>query len=163
MPLYATAKDLIRTNLVAIANNQRVQTVAIGRLTAEQFASINALKQSQNLPLLENSEIVFIGQHAYNSRVIKDGYSIDDVIVQIESALSVTSLVQDTAKLTAIKNTIARADGYGNEVYDEAIFELMRRKPRAELYSVIPKGDKIKPEKGGVVTKSPTPEKIKAA
>ncbi len=49
--------------------------------------------------------------------------------------------------MTAIKNTRLRQDGYGNEVQDEAIFELIARKPKAELYSVVPKGDKMKPKR----------------
>jgi len=32
-------------------------------------------------------------------------------------------------------------------VMDEAIFELTTRKPKAELYSIVPKGDRIKPKR----------------
>ncbi|WP_256345048.1 hypothetical protein [Pseudomonas gingeri] len=49
--------------------------------------------------------------------------------------------------MTAVKSTQLRQDGYGNEVMDEAIFELTARKPKAELYSIVPKGDKIKPKR----------------
>nr|AKN38780.1 hypothetical protein [Vibrio splendidus] len=40
---------------------------------------------------------------------------------------------------------VPRLDAYGNTIIDNGILELMSRKPKAELFSVIPKGDKIKP------------------
>ena len=43
--------------------------------------------------------------------------------------------------MTALKNPVQRNDGYGNNVNDLGILELTQRKPRAELFSVIPKGD----------------------
>jgi hypothetical protein len=70
--------------------------------------------------------------------------TIDDVILQITSAFSVTSVIIHTKHMTGMRNTIKRSDGYGNEVLDEVVFELTQRKPRAELYSVIPKGDYLK-------------------
>jgi hypothetical protein len=48
-----------------------------------------------------------------------------------------------------MQNPNARDDGYGNQVFDRAVFEMTAKKPRAELYSVIPKGDKLKPNKKG--------------
>lgn len=44
-----------------------------------------------------------------------------------------------------IDNPIPRADRYGNLVKDRGIFEMTAKKPRAELFSVMPKGDNIKP------------------
>ncbi|WP_256205946.1 MULTISPECIES: hypothetical protein [unclassified Pseudomonas] len=55
----------------------------------------------------------------------------------------------DTIHMTALRSTIGRNDGYGNEIYDEAIFELTARKPKAELYSIVPKGDRNKPKNNG--------------
>lgn len=60
---------------------------------------------------------------------------------QVESALSMTSVVKASPKMTTMQNPVERADGYGNQVRDLAVFELTQRKPRAELYSLIPKGD----------------------
>ena len=60
---------------------------------------------------------------------------------QIESALVPDSIVIANPKMTAMQNPQTRDDGYGNAVHDRAIFELTQRKPRAELFSVIPKGD----------------------
>ncbi|HCK4903943.1 TPA: hypothetical protein ONA18_002915 [Pseudomonas aeruginosa] len=147
MPLYKDAEYLIRANLNEIAQGNRVRAVAIGVLTVEQFEAINRQKESEGLPRLENPEIVFLGKHAYTSRVVRDGYTIDDMIAQIASALAETAMAVASPKMTAIKSTQPREDGYGNEVLDEAIFELTARKPRAELYSIVPKGDKLKPKR----------------
>jgi len=47
--------------------------------------------------------------------------------------------------MTVLQNPKKREDGYGNRVSDQAILECTTRFPYAELYSAIPKGDKIKP------------------
>jgi hypothetical protein len=47
--------------------------------------------------------------------------------------------------MTAMENPSGRPAGYGNIVHDRAIFECTQRKPRAELFSVFPKGDTRKP------------------
>ena len=146
MLLLPNAEALIRSNLEDVAQGRRAQAVVIGSFTVEQHAEINRVREAARLPLLENAEIVFLGSHVYRSRVERDGYTIDDVITQITAALATSSKVQLTARMTAMKSTIRRKDGYGNDVLDEAVFELTQRKPRAELYSVIPKGDKTLPK-----------------
>ena len=83
-----------------------------------------------NLQQLQNGE----------SRVKKDGYKISDLIQQITNAISENSKVIITERMTVIQNQTPRNDGYGNIVNDRAIFELTTKKPRAELFSVIPKG-----------------------
>ncbi|MDH0304081.1 MULTISPECIES: hypothetical protein [unclassified Pseudomonas] len=147
MPLFENAEYLIRANLEQLASNHRVRAVEIGRFTADQFESINRQKAGRDLPQLENPGIVFIGSHAYRSRVIRDGYTIDDMVLQIKAALAATSVWKSATHMTALRSTIGRNDGYGNEIYDEAIFELTARKPKAELYSIVPKGDRNKPKK----------------
>jgi hypothetical protein len=147
MPLYDNAKYLIRANLEEVQRGGKVRAVIIGDFTPAQFETINQIKASVGLPLLESPEIVFLGSHVYNSRVIRDGYSLDDVMLQIESVLVATAIVLTSPRMTAIRSTVPRQDGYGNEVLDEAVFECTQRKPRAELYSVMPKGDQIKPPK----------------
>ncbi|NWA01268.1 hypothetical protein [Pseudomonas gingeri] len=149
MPLYDNAEYLIRANLNEIAQGRRVRAVVIGVLTEVQFEAINRQKESQGLPQLEDPEIVFLGKHAYESRVVvvRDGHTIDDMVVQIVFALAETAIAVASPRMTAIKSTQLRLDGYGNEVTDEAIFELTARKPKAELYSIVPKGDRIKPKR----------------
>ncbi len=93
------------------------------------------------------SEEVFIGRHVYESRIIRDGYSVDDVIDQIASAMSEAAAAITTATMTAIENPLSRRDLYGNTVRDRAIFECSARHPRPELFSVVPKGDHIRPKR----------------
>jgi len=119
--------------------------VTIATFTIKQFEDINAVRRGLNLHELESNEIVFIGRHLFNSRT-SDGYTIDDIFLQIQSALSEHSLAIVNQRMSSIQATIGREDGYGNTVFDQAIFEMTQRKPRAELFSVIPKGDRNKPQ-----------------
>ena len=145
MPLNDDAMDILRASLEMLAQGERPLVVTIGVLTAEQHAAINAYRNKHGLPDLVSPEVVFLGRHLYNSRAVKDGYSIDDILDQIESAMSETAIAIATHKMTALRSTTVRNDRYGNQVIDEAVFELTQRRPKAELYSVIPKGDKNKP------------------
>ncbi|WP_219608316.1 hypothetical protein [Burkholderia gladioli] len=145
MPLYDNALYLIRGNLEEIRRGGKARAVTVGRLTDDQHEAVNAHRAAADLPPLEDPEIVFIGKHIYNSRIERDNYTIDDVIEQIASALAADAVVMASAKMTALESTTQREDGYGNSVRDRAVLELTQRKPRAELYSVIPKGDANKP------------------
>ena len=117
--------------------------MAIGTLTDAQLATINARRNEEGLkPIVP--EVLFVGWHVYRSRVLRDGYSIADVIDQIESAMTGEAVVEYQ---TWIENPVLRADRYGNLVKDRAILECSVRHPRPELFSVIPKGDRIKPQK----------------
>jgi hypothetical protein len=145
MPLYDNAKYLIRANLEECERGGKVRAVVIGHFTQAQYDAINAYRASVDLPRLESPEIVLLGSHLYRSRVTRDGYTIDDVMLQIECALADTAMALPTSRMTATRSTTLRADGYGNNVLDEAVYELTQRKPRAELFSVVPKGDTIKP------------------
>lgn len=144
MPLYENALEVIQANLEQIQNGERPKFVAIGKLTDEQLNTINQKQIEKGLPTVQCNEILYMGRHHYNSRVVKDGYAISDLLKQIESALSETSIVENNKVL---KSTIKRADGYGNMVEDRAVFEMTAKRPRMELFSVIPKGDNNKPPK----------------
>lgn len=146
MPLHADSKPLIRINLQLIASGERAKVVSIGALTEEQHQAVNAHRAREGLPALGDPEILFLGRHLYNSRSA-DGYTIDDMIAQIDSALSADSEVVPTQKMTGLRNPVAREDGYGNHVHDVAVLELTARRPKAELFSVIPRGDYAKPQK----------------
>lgn len=145
MPLYNNSLEIIRTNLEQLQNGKRPKFQAIGYFTDEQLTTINTFRATNGLNQLEQNEILYMGRHHYNSRVVRDGYSIDDLVKQIESSLAETSRVAITERMTAIQSTIPRTDGYGNSVLDMAVFELSSKKPRAELFSVIPKGDNNRP------------------
>jgi hypothetical protein len=145
MPLNHNAKDILRVSMKLLAQGDKPLVVTIGVLTAVQHAAITEYRTKHGLPGLISPEVVFLGRHLYKSRAIKDGYSIDDILDQIESAMSDTAIAIATHKMTALKSISVRNDRYGNQIFDEAIFELTQRRPKAELYSVIPKGDKNKP------------------
>jgi hypothetical protein len=146
MPLYLDHEERIRFNLDEIHSGHRPQIIPIGFFTEKQFTDINLAREEYDLHQLETNEILFMGRHVYKSRT-DDGYTLENIVEQIVSALHETSIAVVTQRMSCTRSTIARADGYGNFVYDQAVFEMSNRKPRAELYSVIPKGDAIKPTK----------------
>ncbi|MBS7064507.1 hypothetical protein [Haemophilus parainfluenzae] len=137
----------IRENLNLIDRGKRVNIITIGYFTDVQFSEINKYRIENDLPELLSNEIVYMGRHHYNSRVIKDGYSIDDLIEQIKNSLNKDSVVVFNKKGSCLKSAHTRDDGYGNTVTDFAVFEFTARKPKAELYCVVPKGDIKKPPK----------------
>jgi hypothetical protein len=146
MPLYVNAGDSLRTNLERIRDGKKVHIVPIGVLTLEQLGAINAGRFVQDLDPIA-AEVVFVGAHIYQRRIVGDGYTIDDVIEQISSAMDDAAIVLDAVNMTLLENPNRRADRYGNMVRDRAVFECSNRHPRAELFSVMPKGDKVKPTK----------------
>lgn len=144
MPLYENALEIIRQNLEQLQNGERPRFQAIGKLTDEQLNTINQKQFEKGLPTVECNEILYMGRHHYNSRVVQDGYTISDLLKQIESVLAESSVIENNKVL---KSTIKRNDGYGNMVSDWAVFEMTAKRPRMELFSVIPKGDDKKPPK----------------
>ena len=146
MPLLQNARELIRANLERIRDGKKVKAATIGRLTEKQLVDINSNRAVEQLPPIV-AEVVFVGGHIYKSRVVQDGYTIEDVLDQISSAMDGASVAIKTLKMTGIENPNPRADRYGNKVNDRAIFECSTRHPRPELFGVIPKGDVIRPPK----------------
>lgn len=157
MPLYENGASLIRLNLEQIQAGSKAKLVAIGALTQEQVAAINKNRTADGFPPIV-SEVVFIGKHIYQSRIEGDGYTIRDVIDQITSAMRATSEVLEGEKMTAMESTIEREDNYGNCVKDMAVFECTARYPRPELFSVVPKGDRVKPKSKGATSSGSPPE-----
>lgn len=146
MPLYPNGEHQIRKNLGKVSKGITPYPVKVGRLTDVQLAELNNERSNRKMKPMK-AEIVFVGKHMYERRVLVDGYSIDDVIEQIMSALDEKSVVRMSPKMTAIQSSRLRNDGYGNQVLDEAVLECTMKYPKPELYSVIPKGDNIKPRK----------------
>jgi hypothetical protein len=146
MPLHPNAYDLMRTNLDGIRDRQRVHPVPVGTLSVTQVDAINAGRIRLDLnPII--AEVLFVGGHIYRSRILRDGYTVDDVIDQISSAMQEEAVVLDVAYMTAIENPNLRPDRFGNLVRDRAVFECSTRHPRPELISIVPRGDRIKPAK----------------
>jgi hypothetical protein len=145
MPLNADAPQLIRKNLKEIAKGNKVRAVSIGYLTEKQLLALNTDRESRNFPPMI-AEVLFVGAHAYDSRVIRDGYTIEDVIDQIVSAMSEHSVIEIRPKMSSMTNPRSREDRYGNRVKDKAVFECSVRHPRAELLSVYATGARVKPK-----------------
>jgi len=136
----------IRSNLQDLAKGLRVKPVLIGNLTDIQLDAINRQRLAHGNPLAPViAEVIFFGSHIFKSRVKRDCYTIEDVLAQIESALDSRSIVIESLQMTAMENPVVRLDAYGNKVRDRAIFECTLRHPRPELFSVIPKGDILRP------------------
>ncbi|AOA71456.1 hypothetical protein BAY15_1022 [Stenotrophomonas rhizophila] len=147
MPLYDNAPTLILDQLRRIADGERVGIVEIGELTVSQFAELVRQKREMGHEPPASRMLVYLGRHHYDSRVRKDGYLPCDLVRQLEAALASTSVIETHRHMTAVVSTSDRDDGHGNKVRDRAILELQARKPRAEVYSVVPKRDFIRPKK----------------
>jgi hypothetical protein len=145
MPFGENAEKRIRKNLQYIKSGRKAHPVVIGHLTETQLAKMNQEREQRSFPAM-TSTVIFVGQHVYDSRIVQDGYSVDDVIAQIASAMDENSVFHANPKMNSLVSANPRQDGYGNSVLDEAIFECSVRYPRPEMLSVIPKGDKIKPK-----------------
>jgi hypothetical protein len=146
MPLGENVENLIRKNLQYIRNGRRARPFVIGCFTQVQLAAMNAERAGRNFPPMKE-QVMFIGGHVYESRIEEDGYSVDDVIAQIASGMHETCVFRVGPKMNSLISCTPRDDGYGNHVLDEAVFECTTKYPRAELLSVIPKGDKKKPRR----------------
>jgi hypothetical protein len=145
-PLKPGALGEARTLLEALQRGERPAPIDIGSLTQQQLTDLNAARVAQGLPTV-GADLVYKGRHHFASRSA-DGYSIDDMLQQIQSGMSPDSnVLVDRAGRPNLVNPTPRADGYGNNVTDTATFELSGSK-RPELFSVIPKGDKRKPNGG---------------
>jgi hypothetical protein len=141
MPLYDNAERLIRGNFAVVKRGGKPAAVAIGYLTADQMDQINTLRRHRNFPEIIE-EVVFVGKHMFESRVIQNGYTVDEVLIQIESAMCTRSRLIASPKMTVMENPGPRLDGDGSWVRDQAILECTARHPHPDLYSVIPKGDR---------------------
>jgi hypothetical protein len=140
MPLYDDAEKLIRTNLSALKRGLKPRWVVVGYLTDTQLEDINTYRLTRNWEPI-GRDIVFFGKHVYESRVIEDGYSDDDLLAQIRSACSKTCKYIKTQKMTVLQNPAKRDGGYGCKVRDELTLECSGKYPKSELLSVVPRGD----------------------
>lgn len=145
MPFYHHKKDLLLTQIRELIAGKRVPVIEIGCLTDKQHCDINDLRATHNLPKLVHPEVLYLGKHHINSRHSNDGYTAEDILLQIISAMDSDSIIPSSNRQTLITSIKHRDDGYGNQVIDTGVLELMARKPKAELFSVIPKGDTYKP------------------
>ena len=88
MPLYENAFDLMRANFERIARGDKPPGIVIGTLTVEQLDAFNGMRAAHQPPLPPvTAEVLFYGRHLYRSRVVRDGYTVEDVLDQIASAM----------------------------------------------------------------------------
>lgn len=144
MPLHDGIAERIREQLHRIARNDVVPVLDIGYLTYQQLQHVCDCRRKLGLAEVGSPTILYIGRHHYQSRS-KQGYTIDDMILQIQASTSSDCEILIGRKMTVMRAAVPRPDGYGNQVRDEAVLELTRRKPRIELFSVVPKGDTVSP------------------
>jgi hypothetical protein len=147
LPLFADGLKRIRRNLQLIqAGEVRPPLEKIGYFTPEQLEALNAMRRDKNFEPL-NGEVVFRGKHLHDSRCVENGYTIDEILEQIQAAFTADATVHYTVKLTALRSRLRRSDRDGIMVIDEAVFECTGKYPRAELFSIIPRGDGRKIQK----------------
>lgn len=142
MALSNNAELLIRGNFAAIMRGQKINLSQIGSLTEKHLAKLNAYRSLRGWEPL-TGEIVFHGRHIYNRRIVENGYTIDDVIKQIFTAMAKGGILRITPKMTVIQSSTKRMDGYSCLVCDEVVLECTNREPYVEIYSTIPKGDRL--------------------
>jgi hypothetical protein len=145
MPLYAGATTIISAQLDDILRGVRVSLISVGVLTDSQLRQINFGRTKLGLPEVESTELVYLGRHHFESRSAQ-GYSCADMVQQLEWALSDHAVPFVVPRGTTLQSGVARPDGYGNMVRDQAVLDVTARKPRIEVFSVIPKGDRISPK-----------------
>lgn len=146
MPLYSNAEAIIREHLDLVVRGIKPRRITIAELTREQLTALNAERVSHGFKEI-NGLVFFRGSHIYVSRILRDGYTVEDVIDQIRSAFSEHATVHFSPKMSSLRNPVARPDRYGNKVNDECALECFANHPKSELFSVIPKGDRNKPPK----------------
>ena len=137
MPLYPNAEPLIRANFAAIKRSERPRWEVVGYLTDVQLRAINGYRLSRNWPPIDK-EIVFFGRHVYQSRVVEDGYTEDDLITLIRSATSEKCRYIPTQKMTVLQQPVKRDSGYGCKVRDELTLECSGKYPQSELILTLP-------------------------
>jgi hypothetical protein len=143
---------LIRANLEVLASSKRPKRIEIGDLSDEQLSQINDFRRENGFPAII-ARVVFIGRHLYQSRIVENGYTIDEVLEQIENAMKPCAVVRVSELRTSLQNPERRIDKYGNSVSDRAVLECTAFHPHPELFSVTPIGDVRRPNKAQKVTR----------
>lgn len=140
MPLYSDGLKKIRRCLEMQAKGLHCRHQKVGTLSPEQLTAINEMRGAEGHPPL-SAVIVCNGKHLYDSRCIKDGYSIDDVIAQIEIAFNLAKHVAKDSWATVIRSDQQPPDEQGHRITYEVVFECTSAHPNASIFSVIPRGD----------------------
>ncbi len=140
VPLFASGLKKIRRSLELVAAKQWSPFQKIGFFTPEQLEAINAIREKINQPPIV-ATIVCNGKHLYDSRCVKDGYSIDEVVEHTEVAFALANEASRRSWATVLRSTVDRFNEEGNAIRDELVFECSGKHPHASLFSAIPRGD----------------------
>ncbi|WP_347249974.1 hypothetical protein [Zoogloea sp.] len=92
------------------------------------------------MPPFSSLDVLDNGRHHFSSRNGKDGYSIDELVAQLESGLDDASKVVKTPRGPALQNPTLHFNEAGKQVNDRAVL-IGGRGDRPGLFSVIPIGD----------------------
>ncbi|MTJ81742.1 MAG: hypothetical protein F8N37_12090 [Telmatospirillum sp.] len=111
----------------------------IGVLTDQQFQDLNAARQQRSMPPFNTQEVFYDGNHHYNSRVGKDGLSIDEILQQIQGGMAPESRVSLDNTGPSLRNPSPRVDEKGNLVNDKAVFLQSGNRPTL-LFSTYARG-----------------------
>jgi hypothetical protein len=82
------------------------------------------------------AEVVFIGRHVYESRVVRDGCTSEDVVDQIAGGMDAAAVVLKTPTMTAMENPNLRTDRYGNSARDRVVIGVFGPIPKAGVFSL---------------------------
>ena len=147
MPLYPSAKALLRTNLELAAawfaaertGRRKPPATRIGRLSDAQLSEINEHRLSEDVqPII--AEVLFDGRHLYQSRCLEDGYTIEEVIEMVKMTFVDTATVA-LGWSTVLRSATTHVNSVGATVRHELVFECTGKLPHPELLSVVPRGD----------------------
>ena len=130
LPLNADGERLIRANLEQARQGGKPRPATVGRLTDKQLAKLNEERAKRKRDPMD-ADVVFVGLHIYERRIVFDGFSVDDVVLQIVGAMDGDSIIRMSQKMTALQSCRKREDGYGNQVTDEAVLECTGKDPTA--------------------------------
>ncbi|OFV50045.1 hypothetical protein [Oligella sp. HMSC09E12] len=144
-----SSKDIknIRKGLLDISNGENNKYVRLkDAMTPQQFDSLVTQRKAMDASYPFKNNFIIDLDHIYDTRVLRDGYNIDDVMKQVKSATSRKSevFVDPARKQNNLINPYGRDDGYGNVVKDRIGIDL-RGVP--QYRTVIPKGDTVMPTK----------------
>lgn len=140
------ALDKARTMLEAVARGERASPIELATLSPVQLNALNEARRTKGMPEFSQPDALYNGRHHYQSRSA-DGYSIDEMLNQLESGLADSSRVVNTAKGAELRANFPRLNENGVNVVDSAVL-MSGRDGVPEIFSVIPRGDKKMPPRG---------------
>lgn len=146
MPLFADGLKRIRRSLERVAAGQPSWYEKVGKLSPDELTVINTIRAAEGHPPI-SGRIVCNGKHLYDSRCVKDGYSIDEVIAQTEMAFNLATRPAREGWATLLKSEQQPPNAAGYRITYEIVFECSSKHPDASLFSVIPRGDGRSPGK----------------